>query len=45
MNKQNTYQYVKYLIQNIKLRHGTKIPLVQRDPFQLVLKTPKIKKK
>ena len=44
MNKQTTYQYIQYLIKNIKLRQGTKIPLVQRDPFQLVLKTPKVKK-
>ena len=44
MHKQNTHQYIQYLIRNIKLRHGTKVPLVQRDPYQLVLKTPKIKK-
>ena len=44
MNKQNTHQYIQYLIQNIKFRHGTKVPLVKRDPYQLVLKTPKVKK-
>lgn len=30
--------YIKNLIRNFKLRKGTKIPLVKRDPYHLVLK-------
>ena len=30
--------YIKHLIRNFKLRKGTKIPLVKRDPYHLALK-------